>query len=182
MLQNKLIILDRDGVINHDSDDYIKSIQEWIPIEGSLEAISQLNKAGYRVAIATNQSGIGRGYYSTATLQAMHQKMQKLLIPFKGHIDHIEFCPHIPDDNCECRKPKAGMLHKIAQKFVVNPKDMLMVGDTVSDYQVAINAGVEFVLVKTGKGERTLATGQLPEEIAVYVNLADYVKHFLRAL
>jgi D-glycero-D-manno-heptose 1,7-bisphosphate phosphatase len=182
VLENKLIILDRDGVINHDSDDYIKSIEEWIPIEGSLEAISQLNKAGYRVAIATNQSGIGRGYYNVATLQAMHQKMQRLLIPFEGHIDHIEFCPHIPDDNCECRKPKVGMLHKIAQRFVVNPKDMLMVGDTVSDYQVATNAGVEFILVKTGKGEQTLATGQLPEGIAVYANLAAYIKHFLRVL
>jgi D-glycero-D-manno-heptose 1,7-bisphosphate phosphatase len=181
VLKNKLIILDRDGVINHDSDDYIKSIQEWIPIEGSLEAISNLNKAGYRVAIATNQSGIGRGYYNVATLQAMHQKMQRLLTPFGGYIDHIEFCPHTPDDNCKCRKPKAGMLYKIAQEFSVEQEDMLMVGDTVSDYQAAANAGAEFVLVKTGKGERTLATGQLPQDTAVYVNLGEYVKHFLRA-
>jgi len=180
MINNKLIILDRDGVINHDSDDYIKSVKEWLPIEGSLEAISQLNKAGYGVAIATNQSGIGRGYYRVATLQAMHHKMQQLLLPFEGHIDHIEFCPHVPDDNCECRKPKAGMLHNIAQRFSVNTEDMLMVGDSVSDYYAATHAGVEFVLVKTGKGERTLATGQLPKEIAIYINLADCVEHYLK--
>jgi D-glycero-D-manno-heptose 1,7-bisphosphate phosphatase len=174
-MQKKLIILDRDGVINHDSDHYIKSPQEWIPIEGSLEAISQLNKAGYTLAIATNQSGIGRGYYNLATLDAMHSKMKNLLIPFGGHIDHIEFCPHTPDANCECRKPKAGMLYKIARKYAVNPQNMVMVGDTMGDYQAANKAGMSFVLVKTGKGMRTLATGQLPQTLSIYENLAAYV-------
>jgi D-glycero-D-manno-heptose 1,7-bisphosphate phosphatase len=175
IIQQQLIILDRDGVINHDSDDYIKSPQEWIPIQGSLEAISLLNKAAYRIAIASNQSGIGRGYYDLATLDAMHQKMQNLLAPLGGHIDHIEFCPHTPDDNCNCRKPKAGMLDKISKKFAIDPQDIVMVGDTMGDYQAAINANMSFILVKTGKGERTLAAGQLPQYIPVYANLAAYV-------
>ena len=174
-MQKKLIILDRDGVINHDSDHYIKSPQEWIPIEGSLEAISQLNKAGYTLAIATNQSGIGRGYYDLATLDAMHFKMNNLLIPFGGHIDHIEFCPHTPDANCECRKPKSGMLDKIVKKYAVNPQNIVMVGDTMGDYQAANEAGMSFVLVKTGKGTRTLATGKLPQMLSIYENLAAYV-------
>ncbi len=178
-MQQKLIILDRDGVINEDSDYYIKSPQEWIPIAGSLEAISQLNKAGYRIAIATNQSGIGRGYYDLMALKAMHHKMQKLLTPLGGYIDHIEFCPHTPDDNCECRKPKAGMLNKIAQKYALKPQDIVMVGDTMGDYQAANKAGMSFVLVKTGKGERTLATGQLPLDTPVYANLATYTSQLL---
>lgn len=179
-MQQKLIILDRDGVINHDSDHYIKSPQEWTPIEGSLQAIAQLNKADYRIAIATNQSGIGRGYYDLATLEAMHHKMQQLLKPLGGHIDHIEFCPHTPDDNCECRKPKVGMLNNIAKKYALNPHDIVMVGDTMGDYQAATNAGMSFVLVKTGKGERTLATGRLPQNTPIYANLAAYVSDLLK--
>ena len=178
-MQQKLIILDRDGVINEDSDNYIRSPQEWIPIGGSLEAISQLNKAGYRIAIATNQSGIGRGYYDLSALKAMHDKMQKLLTPLGGHIDHIEFCPHTPNDNCECRKPKAGMLDKIAKKYALKPQDIVMVGDTMGDYQAANKAGMSFVLVKTGKGERTLATGQPPKNIPIYANLAAYSNELL---
>ncbi len=179
-MQQKFIILDRDGVINQDSDNYIKSPQEWIPIAGSLEAISQLNKAGYRIAIATNQSGVGRGYYDLATLEAMHYKMQDLLTPLGGHIDHIEFCPHTPDDHCECRKPKAGMLNKIAKKYALNPQDIVMVGDTMGDYQAANKAEMSFVLVKTGKGERTLATRQLPQDTPVYANLAAYVSELFK--
>lgn len=179
-MKHKLIILDRDGVINHDSDAYIKSPQEWIPIRGSLHAISQLNKADYRVAVATNQSGIGRGYYNLVSLEAMHHKMRRLLKPLGGYIDHIEFCPHRPDAHCECRKPKAGMLKKIAKKFTSNPQDIVMVGDTIGDYNAAINAGMSFVLVKTGKGKRTLATGQLPKQIPVYENLATYVNQLLK--
>jgi D-glycero-D-manno-heptose 1,7-bisphosphate phosphatase len=179
-MQHKLIILDRDGVINYDSDAYIKSPEEWIPITSSLQAISQLNKAGYRIAIATNQSGIGRGYYDLASLDAMHQKMQRLLKPLGGYIDHIECCPHLPDANCECRKPKAGMLLKIAKKFTSNPQNIVMVGDTIGDYNAAINAGMSFVLVKTGKGQRTLATGKYPKNQAVYENLASYVSQLLK--
>jgi len=179
-MQKKLIILDRDGVINHDSDAYRKSVQEWTPIKGSLQAIALLNKNGYQIAIATNQSGIGRDYYDLDTLNAMHQKMESLLLPLGGHISHIEFCPHIPSDNCICRKPKAGMLQNIIKKFSVNPQDAVMIGDTINDYQAAKNAETAFVLVKTGKGTRTLALGQLPEYVPVYANLAAYVKQLLK--
>jgi D-glycero-D-manno-heptose 1,7-bisphosphate phosphatase len=179
-MQKQLIILDRDGVINHDSDHYIKSPQEWLPIEGSLEAIATLNKAGYTIAIATNQSGIGRGFYTVATLDAMHYKLHQLLRPLGGKVDHIEYCPHRPDDHCACRKPKAGMLKTIANKFAVKPRDIVMVGDSIGDYYAAINAGMSFVLVKTGKGERTLATGALPQHISVYANLSVYIDFLLK--
>jgi D-glycero-D-manno-heptose 1,7-bisphosphate phosphatase len=180
IMQKKLIILDRDGVINHDSDHYIKSAAEWVPIAGSLEAISALNTGGYCVAIATNQSGIGRGYYDVATLNAMHHKMQQLLAPLGGWIDHIEYCPHHPDAHCQCRKPKAGMLTNIMHKFAITPQNTVMVGDTLGDYYAAMTAGVAFVLVETGKGKRTLATGELPQEISVYANLSVYIDFLLK--
>jgi D-glycero-D-manno-heptose 1,7-bisphosphate phosphatase len=175
----KLIILDRDGVINHDSDDYIKSPQEWLPIAGSIEAIALLKRAGYHVAIATNQSGIGRDYYDLATLQAMHNKMQNLLAVHQVAVDYIAYCPHRPDEACLCRKPKAGMLLDIAQHFKVDLQHVTMVGDTLSDMQAAHNAGAHFVLVKTGKGQRVLASGNVPSEIAVYANLLHYTKCLL---
>jgi len=148
---NKLIILDRDGVINYDSKNYIRSPQEWIPIPGSLEAISQLKKAGYKVAVATNQSGIGRGYYSLDTLNAMHLKMQKLLTAYGANmkVDYICCCLHKPDDHCSCRKPKPGMLLEIAKYFSVNPEDVIFVGDKASDQKAAESAKMQFVLVKT---------------------------------
>lgn len=151
----KLIILDRDGVINHDSDDYIKSPEEWVPIAGSLEAVAQLNQS-FKVAIATNQSGIGRGFYDETVLDQMHQKMAKLLAEYHGHIDHIEFCPHHPDDGCDCRKPKPLMLEKISQNFVVTAEQVVFVGDSKSDYECSQNFGCEFVLLLTGKGLKTL--------------------------
>lgn len=151
----KAIVLDRDGVINHDSDEYIKSPDEWIPIAGSLKAIAELNKK-FKVAIATNQSGIGRGYYDVAVLDAMHKKMQTLLAEKEGCIDHIEFCPHHPDDGCECRKPKPLMLERIAEKFDLDPSEMLFIGDSKSDYECAQRFDCQFALVLTGKGLRSL--------------------------
>lgn len=151
----KLIILDRDGVINHDSDNYIKSPEEWVPIAGSLEAVAQLNQ-GFKVAIATNQSGIGRGFYDVATLNQMHQKMSAMMAEYGGHIDHIEFCPHHPDDGCDCRKPKPLMLEKISNHFDVTADQVVFVGDSKSDYECSQNFGCEFVLLLTGKGLKTL--------------------------
>ncbi len=179
-MSKKLIILDRDGVINHDSDAYIKSPKEWIPIKGSLEAMSRLHKAGYLIAIATNQSGIGRGYYDLASLEAMHQKMQNLLTPLGGNIDQIEFCPHLPNANCECRKPKAGMLIHIIKKLSIKPENTMMIGDTINDFQAATMAKITFALVKTGKGERTLRQGQLPKHLPIYADLATYANQLLR--
>ncbi len=151
----KVVVLDRDGVINHDSDAYIKSPEEWIPIAGSLAAIAKLNQ-NFKVAIATNQSGIGRGYYDESVLTAMHQKMQTLLAEKHGHIDQIEFCPHHPDAGCQCRKPKTLMLENIAQQFEVDPREMLFIGDSKSDYDCAQAFDCAFVLVLTGKGLATL--------------------------
>lgn len=176
-----LIILDRDGVINYDSDDYIKSPKEWIPIPGSLEAITHLNQAGYKVAIATNQSGIARRYYDVKTLTAMHLKMQRLLADIGGEIHHIAFCPHGPTDNCPCRKPKPEMLLAIAAKFSTHDKNCIFVGDTATDMQAAKAANMPFVLVKTGKGERTIASLDKADNdnILIYNSLADFVKNFL---
>ena len=152
----KLIILDRDGVINHDSDDYIKSPDEWIPIPGSLDAIARLNHAGYMVAIASNQSGIARGYFSMETLAAMNVKMNDMLSTLGGRIDAMFFCPHGPKDECDCRKPKPGLLTEIGDRFQVNLGNVLFVGDNINDVKAARAAGARPVLVRTGKGEQTV--------------------------
>lgn len=168
----KLIILDRDGVINYDSDTYIKSVEEWRPIPGSLEAIARLNRAGYRVVIATNQSGIGRGLFDTRTLAAMHRKMDALLVPLGGRVDAIFCCPHAPRDNCACRKPKVGLFEQIASAQGADLKTAMAVGDSLRDIQAALSAGARAVLVRTGKGEQTLASGRLPVDIPVFDDLA----------
>ena len=170
----KLIILDRDGVINEDSEDYIKSPDEWIPIPGSIDAIARLNHAGYSVAIASNQSGIARGYYDLETLAAMSVKMCNLLSQHGGRIDAMIFCPHGPKDGCDCRKPKPGMLIEIGNRFRASLSKVLFVGDNINDVKAAQAAGVKPVLVKTGKGKQTAA--MLKEygfhDVPVYDNLA----------
>ncbi|MDH5516192.1 MAG: D-glycero-beta-D-manno-heptose 1,7-bisphosphate 7-phosphatase [Gammaproteobacteria bacterium] len=152
-----LIILDRDGVINHDSDDFIKSADEWIPIDGSLEAIAQFKHAGYSVAVATNQSGIARGLYDLETLHSMHKKMAEMLESIGGAVDAIFYCPHLPAARCSCRKPKPGMLLEIAKRFKCDSlAGVYYVGDSYRDIEAARAAGAVPVLVKTGKGQRTL--------------------------
>ena len=170
----KLIILDRDGVINHDSDDYIKSVDEWQPIDGSLQAIGRLCQAGYTVAIATNQSGISRGYYDVATMHAMHKKMSLLLEQYGGYVDAIFFCPHGPKDDCDCRKPKPGMLLEIASRFQCQLKNVAFIGDTINDVRTAYAAGALPILVRTGKGETTLTSAEAKEleNVPVYKDLA----------
>jgi D-glycero-D-manno-heptose 1,7-bisphosphate phosphatase len=180
-VRGSLIILDRDGVINQDSDDYIKSAEEWLPIAGSLEAMARLQQAGYTLAIATNQSGISRGYYSEATLDAMHAKLQHLLAQHGGTVSKIAYCPHLTTDECECRKPKPGMLQDIIAHFGALPPNTLMVGDSLTDWQAAQAAGIAYVQVRSGKGERTLAKGVLPADIPVFDNLADYADSLLGA-
>lgn len=174
-----LVILDRDGVINVDSDDYVKSPDEWIPIPGSLAAIARLNKAGHQVVVATNQSGIGRGKYTEAVLHAMHDKFQQLLAAHGGHIDKIYYCPHHPDDNCDCRKPKAGMLKHIAKDFKVDLTECVVIGDSLRDIQAAQLVHCPAWLVLTGKGQGTYDRGELPSDIKVFPDLEDAVNALL---
>jgi D-glycero-D-manno-heptose 1,7-bisphosphate phosphatase len=175
----KLIILDRDGVINHDSADYIKSAAEWLPLPGSLEAIARLNQRGYRVVVATNQSGVGRGLFTMQALNAMHDKMHALLSPLGGRIDAVFLCPHAPEDHCQCRKPLPGMMHDIGRRFNVRLEDTLCVGDSLRDLQAIAAVGGKPLLVRTGKGEATLAKGGLPAGTQVFADLAAVADHLL---
>lgn len=177
----KLVILDRDGVVNHDSDDFIKSPSEWIPIPGSLEAIARLNQAGYRVIVASNQSGVARGLFSIVILNAIHKKMHEAAQQVGAHIDAIFFCPHAADDNCDCRKPKPGMLQDIAKRFNVSLRNVPAVGDSLRDLQAGFVSGCTPYLVLTGKGKITQAKGGLPPGTAVYPDLAAVVDHLLKA-
>jgi len=152
----KLIILDRDGVINEDSDDYIKSVDEWLPIPGSIEAIARLSRNDYRVVVATNQSGIARGYFDLDTLNQIHDKMHQLANAAGGSIDAVFFCPHGPDDGCDCRKPKSGMLREIGERLHVSLEGVPAIGDSLRDLQAAEAVGARPLLVRTGKGKRTL--------------------------
>jgi len=170
----KLVILDRDGTINHDSDQYIKSPAEWKPIKGSLEAIARLSQNGWRVVVATNQSGIGRGLFEMATLNAIHDTMHRAVHHAGGRIDAIFFCPHAGDANCECRKPKPGMLLEIARRMNVELEGVPMVGDSLRDLQAAAAAGARPVLVLTGKGRKTRDAGGLPAGTAIYPDLAAF--------
>lgn len=172
----KLIILDRDGVINYDSDQFIKSPQEWRPIEGSMEAIAQLNQWGWRVVVATNQSGVGRGLFDMDTLAAIHDKMHRTVAQAGGRIDAIFFCPHAADSKCACRKPKPGMLLEIAERFNVDLEDVPVVGDSLRDLQSAVTAGAQPVLVRTGKGEKTALDPELLPGTPIHDNLAAYVR------
>jgi D-glycero-D-manno-heptose 1,7-bisphosphate phosphatase len=173
----KLVILDRDGTINHDSDHYIKSTEEWRPIDGSLEAIARLTQAGYRVVVATNQSGIARGLFDSSTLIAIHDKLQRAVAQAGGRIDAFFFCPHAADSACECRKPRPGMLKEIARRFNHSLADAYMVGDALRDLEAAAAAGAKPVLVLTGKGARTQEEGRLPPGTAVYPDLAAFARH-----
>ncbi len=177
----KLIILDRDGVINYDSDNFVKSVDEFIPLPGSIEAIARLCQAGFRVAIATNQSGIARSYYDLDTLNAMHDKLRSELANHGGSIDMIAFCPHGPDDNCDCRKPLPGMYMSIAKRFDTSLKGVPVIGDSLRDLQAAQTVGASPMLVKTGKGERTLAQGEGLDGIPVYDDLSHAVSALLES-
>lgn len=167
----KLLILDRDGVINYDSDAYIKSVEEWIPLPGSIEAIAQLSKAGWTVAIATNQSGIVRGYYDIATLEAMHARLRALVAEQGGEVGLVVYCPHGPDEGCDCRKPKPGMLKIIAEHYKVPLAGIWFVGDSLGDLEAAKAVDSQPVLVKTGKGEKTQAKN-LPVGTLIFDDLA----------
>lgn len=173
----KLVVLDRDGVINYDSDRFIKTPEEWRPIPGSLEAITALNQRGYRVVVATNQSGIGRGLLDMAAFNAINDKMTRSLAQLGGRIDAVFYCPHAADARCDCRKPKAGMLREIGRRFNVDLRDVPAVGDALRDLQAAADVGALPVLVTTGKGRITLKENELPERTQVFDDLAAFARH-----
>jgi D-glycero-D-manno-heptose 1,7-bisphosphate phosphatase len=176
----KLVILDRDGVINVDSEQFIKSPEEWKPIPGSLEAIAKLNHAGYRVVVASNQSGVGRGLFDMGALNAINDKMYRALAQVGGRIDALFYCPHAAESNCECRKPKPGLLLDIAQRFNVDLEGVPAVGDSLRDLQAAAAVGAQPILVLTGKGRKTQAGGGLPDGTLVYADLAEAVRQIVQ--
>jgi len=173
----KLVILDRDGTINHDSDRFIKSVEEWRPIRGALEAIARLTQAGYRIVVATNQSGIARGLLTTRTLFDIHDALQRAAAQAGGRIDAFFFCPHAADSACPCRKPQPGMLLEVARRFNIALADTYMVGDALRDVQAASAAGARPVLVLSGKGQKTQAEGDLPPGTQVFQDLAAFAEH-----
>jgi len=173
----KLVILDRDGTINHDSDNHIRSPEEWRAIKGSLEAIARLTQADYHVVVATNQSGIARGFFDTKTLFAIHEKLARELAQVGGRIDAFFFCPHAAAAGCPCRKPQPGMLLEVGRRFNVSLADTYMVGDAQRDLEAAAAAGARPVLVLTGKGEATRAQGKLPPGTRVFPDLAAFAQH-----
>jgi D-glycero-D-manno-heptose 1,7-bisphosphate phosphatase len=168
----KIIILDRDGVINHDSTKYVKSVDEWEAIPDSIKAIANLTHIGYKVVVCTNQSGIGRGLYAMEQLNEMHEKMHRLVHSSGGSIAAIVVCPHIPGDNCKCRKPKPWMIYEICERFNVDDiSKVMLVGDSERDLQAIHSAGGIPILVKTGNGKKTLAKSELPPSTIVFDNL-----------
>jgi D-glycero-D-manno-heptose 1,7-bisphosphate phosphatase len=179
-MKKPLIILDRDGVINYDSPYYIKSPAEWHPIPGSLGAIAKLNQAGYQVAIVTNQSGVARGHYDLETLNQIHEKLIAELAAVGGRIDSLIFCPHHPDENCFCRKPKPGMLRQVEDKFGMDLTGVFFIGDSLVDMQAALAVGCKPLLVLTGNGQETLKNNpEMMSSIPHFHNLADAVQYVL---
>jgi D-glycero-D-manno-heptose 1,7-bisphosphate phosphatase len=166
------VLLDRDGVINHDSEKYIKSPAEWLPIDGSLEAIAKFNRAGFKVIVATNQSGIARGLYDEPTLHQIHDKFLRMVAEAGGKVEEIFFCPHHPDERCGCRKPQPGMLHQIEKKYGVVMSETFFIGDSIGDIRVAQTVGCRPGLVLTGNGKKSLL--QFPElaEVQQFNDLA----------
>ncbi|MCY7389521.1 MAG: D-glycero-beta-D-manno-heptose 1,7-bisphosphate 7-phosphatase [Burkholderiales bacterium] len=173
--QSKLVILDRDGVINHDSDQFIKSPREWKPIDGAVEAIARLNQNGFRVVVATNQSGIGRGLFDMATFNAINDKMMELVFRKGGRIDAIFFCPCTAEQQCHCRKPDTGMFEDIAARLHVGLNGVPAIGDSLRDLEAAAKVGCAPILVLTGKGKKTKENGGLPRGTKTYTDLADAV-------
>jgi len=176
----RMVILDRDGVINHAQEEDVTTVAAWDPISGSIEAINRLKKAGYLVTIASNHIGIARGYYSEEDLRQMHQKMQRLLSARGASVDGIFYCPHGPEANCVCRKPKPGMLFEIAREFDIELSETPLVGDDINDLRAAKIANVKPVLVRTGKGEYTMQNFPEALDVPVYDDLAHFVRETLR--
>lgn len=176
----KFIILDRDGVINEESKEFVKNADEWIPLPGSIEAIAKLFHAGYKIIVATNQSGLGRGLFDIHALHAMHKKLQLELQPLGAQIDAFFICPHHPDENCDCRKPKPGMFEAIKTRYGIQPEGVFAVGDSLRDLQAAYTAGFTPWLVLTGNGEKTLANSGLPSRTRISANLLEVAESLIK--
>lgn len=182
---DKWLILDRDGVINYDSDDFIKSPDEWRPLPGSLKAIARLNAAGYRIVVISNQSGLARQLFDQAMLEAIHKKFCRLLTQHGGRVEQIYYCPHGPDDACDCRKPLPGLFKQFAKDYGISLDGITAVGDSVRDLQAAHAAGAGAALLQTGKGERSIASIRILSKndplhgVPVYKNLADFSEQLL---
>ena len=180
----KLIILDRDGTINEDRDDFVKSSDEWVPIPGALEAIARLNHAGWRTVVVTNQSGLGRGLFDMSTLNAMHLKMNQALAKHGGRIDAVFFCPHTPEEHCDCRKPLPGLMLQVGERYGLNLKDVAVVGDSLRDLLAGVAAGCPTHLLRTGKAAQ-YTEEQLAQVLAqapgtqVYADLAAFADAFI---
>lgn len=182
-MQIKLVILDRDGTINQDRDDYVKSADEWVPLQGALEAIARLNHAGWHVVVATNQSGLGRGLFDVATLNAMHTKMHKLLATVGGRVDAVFYCPHGPEDDCQCRKPASGLFEQIGDRYNIELAGVPTVGDSLRDLQAGAAVGCAPHLVLTGKGEKLRGQAlpdDYPANTVVHQDLPAFVDWLLK--
>ncbi len=177
----KIIILDRDGVINYDSAEYIKSPDEWHAIPGSLEAIARLNRAGYHVFVVTNQSGIGRGYYDVCTLDLIHEKMVAELASVGGHIEEVLFCPHLPAANCFCRKPEIGLLLQIQQKYSVDLTDVFFIGDKLTDVQAARKSGCKPLLILSHLKMAEVDSNPELVNVPHFLNLSEAVEYVVRS-
>jgi D-glycero-D-manno-heptose 1,7-bisphosphate phosphatase len=181
-MHTPLVILDRDGTVNHDSDDYIKSADEWVALPGAIDAIAKLNHAGWRVVIASNQSGLGRGLFDVATLNQMHDKMNKALAKAGGRVDAIFYCPHTPDEHCQCRKPLPGLFEQIGERCGADLKEVHAVGDSLRDAQAAAASGCIPHLVLTGKGEQFIdqtLPDTFPSHTRIHTDLAAFADWML---
>lgn len=177
------VILDRDGVINVDSEHYIKTPDEWTPIPNSLKAIALMNQKGYKIFVATNQSGLARGLYNEATLGAIHKKMTELIQAQGGHIEDIVYCPHGPNQGCECRKPQPGLLHQLQNRYELTLNTTPFVGDSFRDIEAGISAGCPPILVKTGNGRKTLAHhAKELTDVKVFEDLFHFAEHLKRLI
>lgn len=173
----KLLILDRDGVINRDSTEFVKNIDEFVPLPGSIDAIAELCRAGYTLAVASNQSGLARGLLDRGDLRAMHRKLRRLVAAAGGRIDRIVVCPHGPDDGCRCRKPSPGLLEQLERHYGMSLAGVPAIGDSLRDLQAAAAVGARPILVLTGNGRKTAAA--LPDDlrgIEIYEDLGDAVR------
>lgn len=179
-MADRILVVDRDGVINEDSDSYIKTVEEWNPLPGSMEALAKLFHSGYRICVVSNQSGLGRGLFGLSELNAMHKKLRDVLAAQGARVELIAFCPHLPSDDCDCRKPRPGLLFQVEERLGISLAGVPFIGDSISDIGAARAARMSPWLVRTGKGETTLKrdVGDL-DGVAVFQNLAGAVEHLL---